>query len=173
MVIKYRALALSLFISGFVSSACASSPDAHDRSSAPASAESAIYEHTVNGGVEPALTSLKAGLKSEGFGVLFEANIGATLASMAERWGDDYNRSGLDAIRSVIFCNPKYANQASNEDPRSLALCPLRITLVEKAGSTMILFVRPTVAAGETGAKGTAEIVEQMVLRVIDSVPDA
>jgi len=123
--------------------------------------------------VEPALTSLKAGLKTEGFGVLFEANIGSSLASMADRWGDDYNRSGLDAIRSVMFCNPKYANQASNEDPRVLALCPLRITLVEKAGSTMILFVRPTLAAGGTSAQATLEMVEEMVIRAIDSVPDA
>lgn len=101
-------------------SACATSDELREPIAAASptanseSAQAPIYDVTVDGDVEASIVSLKQALKAEGFGVLFEANIGASLAKNAERWGDDYNRSQLDPIRSILLCHPKYANQASN-----------------------------------------------------------
>lgn len=103
--------------------------------------------------------AVSAALEEARFWVVFEADLGASMAGFAERWGEDLNRKTLDGIRSIVVCNAWYANQVSNADPDLLALCPLRVNLVEKDGVTRVLFARPTViAAGSPGIAVVQEI---------------
>lgn len=103
--------------------------------------------------------AVTAALEEARFWVVFEADLGGNLAGFAERWGEDYNRNRLDGIHSMVVCNAWYANRVSNADPDLLALCPLRINLVEKDGVTRVLFARPTVvAAGSPGIEVVQEI---------------
>ena len=90
--------------------------------------------------------------------MVFEPNIGANLEGFAERWGDNYNRKRLSGIRSMVFCNAWYANAISNVEPGLLSLCPLHITLFHKAGTTSIVFTRPTHTG--TGSKATVLLKE-------------
>lgn len=144
--------------------------DSPPTTSQPSAEVPAIYVVTVRAPIEQTLTAMKGSLGKEGFGILFEADIGKNLAKFADRWGADYNRSGLQSIRSLVFCNPSYANQAANADPTALALCPLRLTVLHKDGESTILFVRPSVAAAATGASETAGVVEAKVIAAIDRV---
>jgi len=107
-------------------------------------------------------------LENNMFFVVFEPDIQGNLSHFAERWGDDYNRNGLEGIRSMIFCNGWYANAVSNADPDMLALCPLHITLVQKNGVTRILFTRPTVIARDSKALPVAREIEQGVSKALD-----
>lgn len=108
-----------------------------------------------------------AALEEKRFWVVFEADLGANLAGFAERWGDDLNRNALDGIRSMVVCNAWYANQVSNADPDLLALCPLRVSLVEKSGVTRVLFVRPTVAAMGSPGLPMVQEIEDVVIRAL------
>ena len=113
--------------------------------------------------MEQTYQAVSAALEEARFWVVFEADLGASMAGFAERWGEDLNRNALDGIRSIVVCNAWYANQVSNADPDLLALCPLRINLVEKDGITRVLFARPTViAAGSPGIEVIEEI-EQVI----------
>jgi len=67
----------------------------------------------------------------------------------------------------MVFCNGGYANAVSNADPSMLALCPLRLTLIERNGSTTALFARPTVIAADSPARKVLEKVEKDVITVI------
>ena len=107
-------------------------------------------------------------LEDNKFFVVFEPNIQKNLSRFAERWGEKYNRNGLEGIRSMVFCNGWYANAVSNADPDMLALCPLHITLVQKDGVTRILFARPTVIAGDSKALAVAREIEQEVSKALD-----
>ncbi len=107
-------------------------------------------------------------LENNRFYVVFEPNIQKNLSVFAERWGEDYNRNDLEGIRSMIFCNGWYANAVSNADPDMLALCPLHITLVQKAGVTKVLFARPTVIAGSSKAQAVAREIEEGVSKALD-----
>ncbi len=107
-------------------------------------------------------------LEDNMFFVVFEPDIQGNLSHFAERWGEDYNRNGLEGIRSMIFCNGWYANAVSNADPDMLALCPLHITLVQKNGVTRILFTRPTVIARDSKALPVAREIEQGVSKALD-----
>lgn len=106
-------------------------------------------------------------LEEARFWVVFEADLGANMAGFAERWGDELNRNALDGIRSIVVCNAWYANQVSNADPDLLALCPLRINLVEKDGVTRVLFARPTVIAAGSPGIAVVEEIEDVIGRAL------
>ena len=126
-----------------------------------------VYEQSVNKPMEQVYGALYQALENDGFFVVFEVNIGKNLSRFAEKWGDNYNRNQLDSIRGMVFCNGWYANAVSNMDPSLLALCPLRVTLIEKAGQTTVLFVRPTSVAGDSPARKVLQRIEDDVIGVI------
>ena len=136
----------------------------------PATASDRVYQLNIPAPLSAVYPDVYKALESRRFYVVFEPNIGNNLASFAERWGDEYNRSGLDGIRSMVFCNAWYANQVSNADPSMLALCPLHITLVEKQGSTTILFARPSGIAQGSAAADIARELEDSVIQAPESV---
>jgi len=132
-----------------------------------AQADSSIFIHSSDKPITEVYDKLYKSLEDARFYVVFEPDIGNNLSGFAEGWGDQYNRSKLSAIRSMVFCNAWYANQVSNRDPSMLALCPLHITLIEKNGSTSALFARPTVIAANSPARGILEELESEVVSAI------
>ncbi len=129
--------------------------------------ESTVFEYSVNRPLDEVYSQVYKGLEDDGFYVVFEANIGRSISSMADKWGDDYNRSKLSGMRSMVFCNGWYANQVSNKDPRMLALCPMRMTLIEKDGKTTALFARPSVIAASSPALPILQRLENEVTAAI------
>jgi len=138
---------------------------------APAAAtatESRVYKKTVKADFTETYKKVFTSLENNGYFVLIEPNIGKNLSNYEQRWGKNYNKNELEAIRSLVFCNGWYANEISNLDPDMLALCPLHITLTHKKGITAILFVRPSQVAAHSPAKDVAEELEQDVIRAIE-----
>ena len=129
--------------------------------------EPAVFVHKVKGKLKKIYKRLFTGLENNGYYVIFEPNLGRNLAHFAKRWGKDYNKNKLDAIRSMVFCNGWYANKISNEDPNMLALCPLHVTLFQKEGFTTVLFVKPGVVSQGSPASGVSLELEQDVIRII------
>lgn len=127
-----------------------------------------VYEGKVQEQLEPVYKRLFTALENNGYYVVFEPNIGKNLSHFAKRWGDDYNKNKLEAIRSMVFCNGWYANQVSNADPAMLALCPLHISVVHKEGTTWVYFVRPGKVAAGSPAETIAQEIEQDVIRTIE-----
>ena len=126
-----------------------------------------VFQYQVKQPLNQLYDRVYKGLEDDGFYIVFEANIGKNLARFAEKWGENYNRNKLDGIRSMVFCNGWYANAVSNADPTMLALCPLRLTLIEKQGSTTVLFARPSVIAGESPALKVLLRVENDVIAIL------
>ena len=126
-----------------------------------------VFEFTVNKPISEVYERMQASFEDSRFFIVNELNIGKNLSNFSEKWGDDYNQSGLSAIRSIVFCNGWYANQVSNKDPKMLGLCPLHITLIEKEGKTTALFNRPTIIARQSPAHDVLLEVEQEVIGVI------
>jgi len=126
-----------------------------------------VFRHSINKPVNEVYDRVYKELEQQGFYVVFEANIGKNLSNFAGKWGEDYNRSKLDSIRSMVFCNGWYANLVSNADPNMLAICPLHITLIEKSGVTTALFVRPSVIAAGSPAREVLLQVEEKIINVI------
>jgi len=127
-----------------------------------------IYTRSVDIAVDEAYTSLYAALEEQKFWVVFEADMGQRMANMAERWGDDYNRQGLSAIKSMVFCNIDWTNRIAGVDPALLALCPLHMSLYEKDGRTTITMLRPSTIAADSPGIDAARELEKQLIGVID-----
>ena len=130
-------------------------------------ANEAVFEASAEMSMDEAYGKVYKALEEQRLWVVFEANIGKNLAGFADRWGEDYNRQGLESIRSMVFCNGWYANQVSNKDPSMLALCPQRITLIHKGGKTTVLFVRPSLVAAGSPAQAVLKELEDEVTGAI------
>lgn len=128
---------------------------------------STVFEITVNKPISEVYGNVQASFEDSRFFIVDELNIGKNLSNFSEKWGDDYNQSGLSAIRSIVFCNGWYANQVSNKDPEMLGLCPLHLTLIEKDGKTTALFNRPTIIARNSPAHDLFAEIEQEVIELI------
>ncbi len=134
----------------------------------PPVVEPSVYVKKVKGEFSATYKKVFTALENNGYFVVFEPNIGKNLSNFAQRWGKNYNKNDLDAIRSLVFCNAWYANEVSNMDPDMLALCPLHITLTHKKGVTSILFVRPSQIAADSPAKKVVTELELDVIRAVE-----
>ena len=132
-------------------------------------AENAMYKQVVNQPMSKVYPAVHKALEDARFFVVFEPNIGKNLKRYTKKWGDDYNQNKLAHIRSMVFCNVWYANAVSNADPDMLGLCPLRISLYEKQGKTVVLFARPTVIAAQSKARVVLQSVEDEVVAAIQA----
>ncbi|MDF1689184.1 MAG: DUF302 domain-containing protein [Cycloclasticus sp.] len=95
--------------------------------------------------------------------------IGENISRFKEKWVDDYNQNKLGGIRSMVFCNGWYANKVNNKDPSMLALCPMRLTVIEHAGETHILFVKPSFIGQSSPALLILQEIESVVIEAIDA----
>ncbi len=134
----------------------------------------AILSWDVSAPMERTYHAVQQALEAHHFFVVYEVDIGANLAHFADRWGKDYNRNGLDGIRSMVFCNGWYANQVGNRDPAYLAMCPLRLSLVAKGGHTHVYFVDPAyVARGSKAADIARELSQDVAGAIAEGVAAA
>lgn len=127
-----------------------------------------VYKHSVEMPLDQAYRALYSALEANQFWVVFEADMGSRMAAMAERWGEDYNRQGLEAIKSMVFCNIGWTNRIAGIDPGLLSLCPLHMSLYQKDGVTTITMLRPTAVAVGSPGIGAATELEQALIGVID-----
>ncbi len=127
----------------------------------------AVFIQQTDKSVSQVYDKLYKSLEDARFYVVFEPNIGANLARLSEKWGDDYNRNNISEIRSMVFCNAWYANQVSNLDPNMLGFCPLHITLLESEGRATVLFNRPGVMTRNSPAADLLLKIESEVITAI------
>jgi len=128
----------------------------------------AIFSISVEKPAEEVYQSVYKSLEESRFYVIFEANIGKNLARNAKRWGDEYNRNNFEMVKTMVVCNPYYANQVMNLAPKLMALCPMTITVMHKAGKSTVLFKKLTPAAKGSAAEDVLWEVENTIITAIE-----
>jgi len=128
---------------------------------------SAIYKVSLKEDFSSALHTLKKTLEKQNLFIISKADISGTLERMKGKLGKAYNKRGYTKAQSIIFCNPFYANDVLNLDPEMMALCPLKIMLLEKNGKTTALFVLPSVFAKKSPARKLLNEVEKKVKKAL------
>ena len=128
-----------------------------------------IFSISVEKPGEEVYQSVYRSLEESRFYVIFEANIGKNLARNAKRWGDEYNKNNFEMVKSMVVCNPYYANQVMNLDPEMMALCPMNITVMYKDGESTVLFERLTPIAEGSAAEDVLWEVENTIITAIEN----
>lgn len=127
-----------------------------------------IYKRSAQMDHETAYKKVYAALEEERFWVIQEINMSDNLASFKDKW-DDYNLNKIENIGIMIICNGWYANKVSNADPDMLALCPMRVTVIHKAGTSTVLFAQPSTFAADSKALPILKEIDETITGAIKS----
>jgi uncharacterized protein (DUF302 family) len=135
-----------------------------------AQASDALYSRDIKGGFERIYRDVYTGLEKAGFHVVYEAYISNALAKHADEWGREYNKNGIEVVRSMVICSPWYANQLLNQDPKMIAVCPINVTVTYKQGTATVLFKRLATIGAGSPALGTLQEMDEKIIGVIAAV---
>ncbi len=151
----------SMWLVTVIWAACSASALAEHR-------DSVFYERSVRADQDVAYDALYHSLEESRFVVIAEPNIGKSLARNEARWGENYNRNGIEAIRSLVFCSPWYANEFSNVNPTLLAMCPFSATMTYRDGVATVLFERPAKIVTEGPGKELVAELDAAIVGALD-----
>jgi uncharacterized protein (DUF302 family) len=123
------------------------------------------YKKKVNLSYEKAVVRTKDELKKEGFGVLTEIDVKATLKKKLDVDFDNYVILGA--------CNPPFAYQALQAERDIGLLLPCNVIVYEDKGATYVSAIVPTVAMNMVQNEELGSIaveVEQKLEKVVNAV---
>ena len=116
---------------------------------------------------DEAVETVTAALAEEGFGILTEIDVQATLKKKLD----------IDPPKYTILgaCNPNLANVVLNVEPWVGLLLPCNVVIQELDGVTQVGFMNPEVIRRETQNSTIAETVRDAkyrLTRVANSIPE-
>jgi uncharacterized protein (DUF302 family) len=122
----------------------------------------------IDGGIETAGTTVREALKAEGFGVLTEIDVEATLR---EKLGD-HEAGQVGPTRILGACNPGLAHRALMTERDVALLLPCNVVLREIDGRTEVSVADPAAMVTMAGASlsGIATDARERLERVIASL---
>jgi len=126
------------------------------------------FGKTLSSDFDTAITQVTEALKTEGFGVLTDIDIQAT---MAKKLGTE-----MPPYRILGACNPPLAHQAISAEPSIGLLLPCNVVVRQTDDGVRVEFMDPSAVLGLVDSDDVVTLaaeVRQRLERVRDSLPSA
>jgi uncharacterized protein (DUF302 family) len=123
------------------------------------------YKRKINASFQEAIEKTKEELQKEGFGVLTEIDVKATLKKKLDVDYDNYIILGA--------CNPPFAYKALTAEKEIGLLLPCNVTIYQDNNDTFVSAILPKVAMGMVDNEAlnkVAEQIEEKLKRVVDNL---
>jgi len=123
------------------------------------------YKKQTNLSFADTIIKVKEELQKEGFGVLTEIDVKATMKKKLDLDYDNYMILGA--------CNPSFAHKALQTDKEIGLLLPCNVIVYENNGSVIVSAIVPTVAMGIADISKLNEIarqVEEKLKKVVNNI---
>ncbi|NQU79420.1 DUF302 domain-containing protein [Candidatus Woesearchaeota archaeon] len=123
------------------------------------------YKKIIDATFDEVVEKTKESLKSEGFGVLTEIDVKATLKKKLDVDYDKYVILGA--------CNPPFAYKALQSEKDIGLMLPCNVIIYEQDGQVTVSAILPTVAMGmieNPNLKSIAVQIEEKLKKVIDNI---
>ena len=116
------------------------------------------FETRLAGAIGDVRPGVEAALRAEGFGVLTEIDVQATMKA----------KLGVERAPYVILgaCNPTLAHQAIEADPSVGVLLPCNVVLREDGPDTIVEAMDPGAALGIVDSPGIQPVAEEAAARL-------
>ena len=114
---------------------------------------------TTDLGMEAAETAIRSALADQGFGILTEIDVAATLKTKI-----DVDRS---PYRILGACNPVLANQALEIEEGIGLLLPCNVAVYESNGRTVVAAMEPELMSGVTENSALADVAAEVKRRLV------
>lgn len=107
---------------------------------------------------EEAISRVKEALQDQGFGVLTEIDVRATLKEKLD----------VEVEPQIILgaCNPRLAHRALEIDPRVAGLLPCNVVVRTAGGRTVVEALEPRIIADVTGVAGLEPVADEAGRRI-------
>jgi len=113
---------------------------------------------TLDVGQDEAIEMTRAALAEQGFGILTEIDVAATLAAKLGREMEPYMILGA--------CNPQLASDALDVEPAIGLLLPCNVVVRQQGGATLVQALDPQVMVEVPGRPELAPIAEEATRRL-------
>jgi uncharacterized protein (DUF302 family) len=117
------------------------------------------FGRTVQLSFDQAIDRVTEELRNEGFGVLTQIDVAATLKSKLGVEGPPYRILGA--------CNPQLAHRALQIDPQVGLLLPCNVVVREDQGAVRVEFMDPDAVLALTDQPGVREVAAQAKERLL------
>ena len=117
------------------------------------------FSTTVAGPIETAREKVAAALATEGFGILTEIDVAATMKKKLDIDFEPYLILGA--------CNPPLAHRALSADPSIGVLLPCNVVLRDSEGEITVEFMDPAAVLTLVEKEGIAEIAAEVKGRLV------
>jgi uncharacterized protein (DUF302 family) len=117
-----------------------------------------VFGKTVSLGFDQAVVRVTEELAKEGFGVLTEIDVKATLKKKLD--------IDVAPYRILGACNPQFAHRAMQMEPQIGALLPCNVVVREEGGKTLVEIMDPRSVLQLVGRADIAEIAGEVRARL-------
>ena len=113
---------------------------------------------TVSASYTDTVAKVKDALKAEGFGVLCEIDVQATLN---EKLGEEFYPYII-----IGACNPPLAHRALQADPEIGLMLPCNVIVYETATGTKVSAIDPEALVGQSGNAALINVAHEVTIRL-------